>query len=92
MKQFAVAVVPSGASISGDPVRCLALSLWFVVLFPLLAAECPPADVIHSNGHIITMDTERRVASALAIRDAQVSGRIANAKSILSLKPGDTAR
>jgi len=55
--------------------RCLALSLGFVVLgvgFPLLAAECPPADVILSNGHIITMDGERRVASALAIRDAGI--------------------
>jgi hypothetical protein len=75
MKEFAVAVVPSGASISGDPMRCLALSLGFVVLgvgFPLLAAECPPADVILSNGHIITMDGERRVASALAIRDARI--------------------
>ncbi len=55
--------------------RCLALSLGFVVLgvgFPLLAAECPPADVILSNGHILTMDGERRVASALAIRDARI--------------------
>jgi predicted amidohydrolase YtcJ len=55
--------------------RCFALSLGFVVLgagFPLLAAECPPADVILSNGHIITMGGERRVASALAIRDARI--------------------
>ena len=74
-KEFAVAVVPSGASISGDPMRCLALSLAFVVLgvgFPSLAAECPPADVILSNGHIITMDGARRVASALAILDAGI--------------------
>jgi predicted amidohydrolase YtcJ len=74
-KEFAVAVVPSGASISGDPMRCLGLSLGLVVLgvgFPLLAAECPPADVILSNGHIITMDGARRVASAMAIRDAGI--------------------
>jgi predicted amidohydrolase YtcJ len=64
-----------GRFISGDAMRCLELSLGFVALgigFPLLAAECPPADVVLTNGHIITMDGERRVASALAIRDSRI--------------------
>lgn len=55
--------------------RWLALSAEFLVLaagYPSLAAECPAADFILSNGHIITMDGERRVASALAIRGDRI--------------------
>ena len=39
---------------------------------PSVAAECTPADLILSNGHIITMDSGRRVASAVAVRDARI--------------------
>ncbi len=53
----------------------LALSFGMLCLgagIPLMAAECAPADVILRNGHIITMDGERRVTSALAIRDGRL--------------------
>lgn len=56
--------------------RQFLLWLGFTVLgygVPVLAAaECPTADVILSNGHIISMDGEGRVASALAIRDGRI--------------------
>jgi len=31
------------------------------------ASECVPADLFSSGGHIITMNSERRVVSALAV-------------------------
>src|SRR5215813_5309581 len=37
-----------------------------------LAIECPRADLTLSNGHIITMDSERRIVSALAVRDGKI--------------------
>ncbi len=36
------------------------------------ASECVPADLIFSGGHIITMNSERRVVSALALRDGRI--------------------
>lgn len=39
---------------------------------PSIAAECAPADLILSNGHIITMDGERGLASALAVRNGRI--------------------
>ena len=36
------------------------------------ASECVPADLIFSGGHIITMNSERRVVSALAVRDGRI--------------------
>ncbi len=46
------------------------LSLGFGV--PAIADECAPADVILSNGHIVTMDGGRRVVSAVAVRDGRI--------------------
>lgn len=52
-------------------VLCLGLlSLGLVI--PSTAAECVSADLILSNGHIITMDSERRAVSALAVRDGRI--------------------
>ena len=42
------------------------------VAIPLTAADCAPADLILSNGHVITMDAGRHVASALAVRDGRI--------------------
>jgi len=39
---------------------------------PPVAAECVPADLILNNGHIVTMDSERSVASALAVRNGRI--------------------
>jgi predicted amidohydrolase YtcJ len=36
------------------------------------AAECAPADLILSNGHIITMDGGGRIASSLAVRNDRI--------------------
>jgi len=50
---------------------CLSLvSLGLVI--PSTAAECVSADLILSNGHIITMDSERQAVSALAVRDGRI--------------------
>jgi predicted amidohydrolase YtcJ len=46
------------------------LSLFFAV--SAIADQCPPADLILSNGHIVTMDDRRRVVSALAVRDGKI--------------------
>jgi predicted amidohydrolase YtcJ len=54
-----------------DFALCLGLfSLGLVI--PATAAECVPADLILSNGHIITMDSERRAVSALAVREGRI--------------------
>jgi hypothetical protein len=37
-----------------------------------MAADCAPADVILSNGHLITMDSDRHIASALAVRNGRI--------------------
>jgi predicted amidohydrolase YtcJ len=42
------------------------------VCVPSLTAQCLPADLILANGHIVTMDGERSVASALAIRGGRI--------------------
>jgi predicted amidohydrolase YtcJ len=39
---------------------------------PPSIAECLPADLVITNGHIITMDGKRRVVSALAVRNGQI--------------------
>jgi predicted amidohydrolase YtcJ len=39
---------------------------------PATADECAPADLIFSNGHVVTMDGGRRVVSALAVRDGRI--------------------
>lgn len=39
---------------------------------PLMAADCAPADIILSNGHVITMDNGRHIASALALRNGRI--------------------
>jgi predicted amidohydrolase YtcJ len=36
------------------------------------ASDCVPADLIFTGGHIITMNGERRVVSALAVRDGRI--------------------
>jgi predicted amidohydrolase YtcJ len=55
--------------------RRLAVFLGVLILcicVPSLTAQCLPADLILANGHIITMDGERSVASALAIRGGRI--------------------
>lgn len=41
-------------------------------IIPSTAAQCVPADLIISNAHVITMDGERRTASALAVRNGRL--------------------
>jgi hypothetical protein len=51
----------------------LSLGVLSLVLgIPSVAAQCTPADLILSNGHIITMDSGRRVGSAVAVRDGRI--------------------
>lgn len=55
--------------------RSLRFSLAILILdigIPCMAAECPPADLILTDGHIITMDSARSIASALAVRDGRI--------------------
>ena len=70
------------------------LGLAFTILgfgVPVLAADCPTADTILSNGHIITMDSERRVASALAIRDGRIEA-IGKNEAVAACAGGRTRR
>jgi predicted amidohydrolase YtcJ len=39
---------------------------------PLGASECAPADLILTHGHVITMNRDRRVVSALAVREGRI--------------------
>ncbi len=48
------------------------LGLIFAFCIPSFAVGCAPADLILSNGHIITMDYERGIASALAVRNGRI--------------------
>jgi predicted amidohydrolase YtcJ len=50
---------------------CLGL-LGFGFVIPSMAGDCASADLVLRNGHIITMDGERHVASALAVRDGRI--------------------
>jgi len=52
------------------PFRSLGLILAFCV--PSFGVECAPADLILNNGHIITMDYERGIVSALAVRNGRI--------------------
>ncbi len=42
---------------------------WFT---PVIAQTCKDADVLLRNGHIVTMDGAKRVASAMAVRDGRI--------------------
>jgi len=52
------------------PFRSLGLIVAFCV--PSFGVECAPADLILNNGHIITMDHERGIVSALAVRNSRI--------------------
>jgi predicted amidohydrolase YtcJ len=54
---------------------CFVGRLYVLVLascLPSLAFECAPADLILNNGHIVTMDDKRDIASALAVRNGRI--------------------
>ncbi len=50
--------------------RSVGLILAFCI--PSIAVECAPADLILNNGHVITMDYQRSIASALAVRNGRI--------------------
>ncbi len=49
------------------------LTLVATVCFtPVLAQTCKDADLLLRNGHIITMDSAKRIVSSLAVRDGRI--------------------
>lgn len=58
---------------SGNPVRLAALLIGMALVAPVAGADgCRDADLILKNGKIVTMDSGRQIAQALAVRDAQI--------------------
>jgi predicted amidohydrolase YtcJ len=57
---------------------------------PSLTADCPPADLVLTNGHIVTMDDLRHTVTALAVRE----GRIEAVGTVEAVAPcvGDMTR
>ena len=55
-------------------IRCMyALAVVTVVALPLRAAELEEADLVLFNGKVITVDSQDRIAQAVAIREGKVT-------------------
>jgi hypothetical protein len=73
------------------PLALSACAVMLVISIESLATECPSADLTFSNGHIVTMNSERRVVSALAVRDGKIEA-IGTNQAILGCAGATTKR
>jgi len=47
-------------------------AILFALRLPLLASSCADADLLARNGHIVTMDSEHAIVTAIAVRDGKI--------------------